>query len=190
LTLYVREDAILAQLDPWIESFADPIWLADGQTEDTAALAKRAGFEGRLRDLNKKIAHLTAALEEGGDLPVLLDQLRRRSAERDDLHARLAASGGGTTMSRKQIEALVAELGGITGLLSEATPEERASIYAELGIRLVYDDRTNQVTATADLSRVANRVGGATRYKLPRSLAPTEMEVSLAERLWELGFAA
>ncbi len=49
---------------------------------------------------------------------------------------------------------------GLVGMLSVATAEERVSVYEGLGLRLVYDDRAKWVMATADLSRVTNRVGG------------------------------
>ncbi len=60
--------------------------------------------------------------------------------------------------------AFVGELGGIATILQQATPKERAAAYSALGLRLTYDDRTRQVRVTADLARVANRVGGPTRY--------------------------
>ena len=41
-TLYVREDAIVRHLDPWIESFADSAWLAESQTGDPVAAARHA----------------------------------------------------------------------------------------------------------------------------------------------------
>jgi hypothetical protein len=115
---------------------------------------------GTVRDLNKKSADLTGALEEGSDVKPVLNQLRRRTGDRAALQAPLAAPAGRTTLSPKQFEAFLADLGGMTGLLKRAIPDERPSIYAELGIRLVYGDRTNRVRATREFSRVANRVGG------------------------------
>ncbi len=67
-----------------------------------------------------------------------------------------------TKMTRAEITALVQRVNGIAALLEEAEPVERAAAYADLGIRLVYDHRTSQVLATADLTRVAKRVGGGT----------------------------
>ncbi|MGO9197990.1 MAG: hypothetical protein ACLQK4_12795 [Acidimicrobiales bacterium] len=76
--------------------------------------------------------------------------------------ARVAATVAPSTLTPGEIAALVEELGGISSILQEATPEERSAAYAALGLRLTYDDRTHQVRVTADLARVPNRVGGGT----------------------------
>ena len=59
-------------------------------------------------------------------------------------------------MSAAQISELAEELGGLSAVLGEATGAERAQVYANLGLRLDYDPRLRRVTATADLSRVAD----------------------------------
>ena len=161
-TLYVSEAAILRKLDPWIASLADPAWLAESQTADPVALARRAGLQSALAELDQKIARLLAAIEAGHEAGPLAAQLARRSAEREALRARLAAAALPKTLSTAEIAELLAAVGGITNVLRRATPAERAAVYATLGVRLVYDDRTNQVNVTADLGGVGVRVGGGT----------------------------
>nr|WP_242657356.1 kinetochore protein SPC24 [Mycobacterium talmoniae] len=95
--------------------------------------------------------------------------LRRRTAERDHLKARLEQAERPRVMSAAQISELVEELGGLSAVLGEATGAERAQVYASLGLRLDYDPHLRQVKATADLSRVAGCViAAAPLNTLPR----------------------
>jgi site-specific DNA recombinase len=160
-TLYVKESAILAKLDPWIESFADPGWLAQSQTAVPAAAARLAGLRAQLGDLDRAIGNLLTAVEAGGDSRLLTAQLARREAEREAMLVRLAQAAG-TAMTKDQIEAILRALGGIGQILRDASTSERASVYQSLGLRMVYDDRSHQVRVTADLARVAGGVGGGT----------------------------
>src|SRR6202034_4081266 len=120
-TLYVAESAILAHLDPWIETLAEPTWLADSQRESPAAAAGRPGLQAQLGELNRRIANLLDAIESGGDPKLLLDQLTRRTAEREAVKARIARAIAPTILDAEQIAAIVAELGGIASILRNAT---------------------------------------------------------------------
>ncbi len=61
------------------------------------------------------------------------------------------------------------ELGGMTSILGEATPPEKASMYQGLGLHLVYQPDQNAVVAIADLGRALSRVGGGTCGLTPRA---------------------
>ncbi len=63
------------------------------------------------------------------------------------------------------------ELGGMTSILGEATPPEKASMYQGLGLHLAYQPDQNAVVAIADLGRAFSRVGGGTRTLTPRAPA-------------------
>lgn|GEM_PF-3309731 len=125
-------------------------------------LAKTAGLHAQLGELDRKIAHLMDAIEAGGQVKVLLEQLARRSAERDALKARTAMAAGPSVLTPAQVTDILERLGGLTAALHEATVQERADVYAALGIRMTYDYRSHQLRVTADLARVAARVGGGT----------------------------
>lgn len=161
-TVYLREDAVTARLDEWIASLADPDDLARGQEVDPVAGAGCAALQRQLSEVNGKIAALIAALESGVAVEDLTAALRRRTAERDELKARLEQAERPRVMSATQISELVEELGGLSTVLGAATGAERAGVYASLGLRLDYDPQLQRVTATADLSRVAGRVRGGT----------------------------
>ena len=53
-------------------------------------------------------------------------------------------------------------LGGLVRILEEASPQDRAALYHELGVRLHYHPDTHCVHAKADFARVARGVGGGT----------------------------
>lgn len=159
-TVYLREDAVTPRLDEWIASLADPEDLARGQEVDRGA--GNAALLRQLSEANRKVAALVAAVESGVAVEDLTDALRRRTAERDELKARLERVEQPRAMSAAQVTELVQELGGLAAVLGEATGAERAQVYASLGLRLDYDPHLRQVKATADLSRVAGCVRGGT----------------------------
>ncbi|MGC7246297.1 serine recombinase, partial [Mycobacteroides abscessus subsp. massiliense] len=133
-----------------------------GQHVDPTADAGYAALQCQLSEANRKVAALVTAVESGVAVEDLADALRVRTAERDELKARLERAERPSVMSAAQISALVEELGGLAAVLSEATGPERAQVYASLGLRLDYDPHGQRVTAAADLSRVAGRVRGGT----------------------------
>jgi site-specific DNA recombinase len=133
-----------------------------GRSSTPVAGAGYAALQRQLSDANRKVAALIAALESGVAIEDLTAALRQRTAERDELTARLERVERPCAMSAAQISELVEELGGLSAVLKEATGSERAQVYASLGLRLDYDPQLQRVTATADLSRVAGCVRGGT----------------------------
>ena len=129
---------------------------------DPAAGTGYAALQRQLRDANAKVAALVTAVESGVAVADLTAALRQRTAERDELKARLEQVERPRVMSAAQISELVEELGGLSAVLGAATCAERAEVYASLGLRLEYDPYLRQVKATADLSRVAGCVRGGT----------------------------
>ncbi|BBY35324.1 serine recombinase [Mycolicibacter minnesotensis] len=159
-TVYLREDAVTPRLDEWIASLADPEDLARGQEVDPEA--DNVALLRQLSEANSKVAALVAAVESGVAVEDLTDALRRRTAERDELKARLERAERPRAMSAAQVTELVQELGGLAAVLGEATGAERAQVYASLGLRLDFDPNLRQVKATVDISRVAGCVRGGT----------------------------
>ncbi|MCA2286215.1 serine recombinase, partial [Mycobacterium avium] len=153
---------VTARLDEWIATLADPEDLARGQDVDPAGGTGYAALQRQLREANAKVAALVTAVESGVAVEDLTAALRRRTAERDELKARLEQAERPRLMSAAQISELVEELGGLSAVLGAATGAERAEVYATLGLRLDYDPHLRQVKATADLSRVAGCVRGGT----------------------------
>ena len=71
----------------------------------------------QLSEANGKVAALVAAVESGVAVEDLTAALRRRSAERDELKARLEQAERPSVMSATQISELVEELGGLSAVL-------------------------------------------------------------------------
>ena len=161
-TVYLREDEVTRRLDQWIATLADPEDLARGQEMNPTAGAGYAALQRQLSEANSKVLALVAAVESGVAVEDLTAALRRRTAERDELNARLERVERPSAMSAAQISQLVEELGGLSAVLGKATGAERAQVYASLGLRLDYDPYLRRVKATADLSRVAGCVRGGT----------------------------
>jgi len=144
-TVYLREDEITPRLDEWIATLADPEELARGQDADPAAEPGYGALQRQLSEANRKVAALITALESGVAVEDLTAALRRRTAERDELKARLERTERPRAMSAAQISALVEELGGLSSVLGHATGAERAQVYASLGLRLDFDPYLRRV---------------------------------------------
>jgi site-specific DNA recombinase len=129
---------------------------------DPAAGAGYAALQRQLSEANSKVAALVTAVESGVAVEDLTAALRRRTAERDELKARLERAESPCAMTAAQISELVEALGGLSAVLGEAAGAERAQVYASLGLRLDYDPDLRRVKAPADLSRVAGCVRGGT----------------------------
>ncbi len=80
-----------------------------------------AALQRQLSEANSRVAALVTALESGVAVEDLTAALRRRTAERDELKARLERAERPRAMSAAQIGELVEELGGLSAVLGEAT---------------------------------------------------------------------
>jgi site-specific DNA recombinase len=156
-SFYVREDAILPKIDAWLASLITPEMLAAHQ-HDPATSARTSAIRAQISELDKRIANLSRAIELGGDLKTLVEQLARRTAERDGLMARLRHEGSRSNWSAAEMARALDELGGIAALLPTADAAERAKLYATLGLRLDYNHELRRVRATADKVCVPGRV--------------------------------
>ncbi len=154
LTVYVREDAILAPLDGWLAGAFSPQTLqtsiaqleaSQPQVDVQVDTARRA-----LEEADRKLGRHRAALEAGAD-PMLVAQWSREvQAERAIAEARLATLGAGQAqgrMSKEQIRDVVDALGGLLKVLQRAEPEDKAEVYRQLGLTLTYDHETQKVLA-------------------------------------------
>lgn len=120
-SLYVREDAIVPALDAWIEGLTSPEMLSAVPPETLNGGATSA-LRQQIADLDRKIAALVTAVESGGDIAALTEQLSRRSRERDGLQARLRATPDPAQPTPAEMSAALAELGGVGALLGQVRP--------------------------------------------------------------------
>jgi hypothetical protein len=156
-SLYVREDAILPALDDWIASLTSPDALESHQLL-TSGTSDAEALKAEITAVDRKISSLLAAVESGADLPQLTDQLRRRAKEREGLEARLRALPEQRRLDANELQAVIAQLGGVGRVLASADPKARHEVYESLGLRLEFDTNLRRVTAVATQACVFNRV--------------------------------
>ena len=104
-----------SRLDEWIATLADPEDLARGQEVDPVAGAGYAALQRQPSEANSKVAALVTAVESGVAVEDLTAALRRRTAERDELKARLERAETPCAMSAAQIRELVEDWAGVSG---------------------------------------------------------------------------
>jgi hypothetical protein len=115
-----------------------------------------------MADCDVRIKRLLESIESGIDHELVAPRVRELQAERARLEATLGAYNLWRPLSAREIAEWADSLGGVVQVLKQANPEDRAALYAELGLTLRYDPTRQQIKATAELSRVARGVGGGT----------------------------
>jgi site-specific DNA recombinase len=186
-TVYVRESAIVPRLDDWLAELFKPSNLAGTVAAmvaagdvDESTEARAEGARRKLADCDDRLGKYRAALEGGADPVVVAGWMAEVQGERLVAEAEQAAAGGSAPRSAEAVRELVAGLGDIARALSEATDEERAAVYAELGISVLYDPlrRVVSIEARPFEPCATERVGGPTGNLGPR---PVVMESRWSE---------
>lgn len=149
-------------VDRWLPTLADPEWLAASQEPDDRIAAEHAHINQQLAEIDRAAQNLVSAIEAGTDPALINPRLGQLRTEREQLDRRRATLAAPDRLSPADIDALLNELGGMTSILGEAAPPEKARIYQGLGLHLVYQPDQNALVATADLGRIFSRVGGGT----------------------------
>jgi site-specific DNA recombinase len=108
----------------------------------TAAVARR-----RIAECDRKLAQHRAALEAGADPTVITQWMAETQAQRVAAQAQLRQTGGQRRMTGEEIETMVNALGGLVQVLFEAESNDKAEIYAQLGLRLTYRPQEQLVEA-------------------------------------------
>ena len=157
-SVYVREDHILEQLDPWLAKAFSPSRLtatvqamADAQHDDVDQQAIKAARE-TLANCTTRLDRYRAALDSGADPTVVSRWIADVQAEQVTAEATLRRLTGRRTMSTDEIHRVVEALGNITAVLRDADPADKALIYRELGLNLTYRPTARTVSAQASPS--------------------------------------
>ena len=162
-SVYVREDAIVSKLDSWLAEIVTPEALAEAQAAPPDATAYADTTKVAIANCDLRIKRLMQSVEEA-DMP--MEWVSRRIVElrneRDRLERSLPHRANWRPFSAGEIEAIATSLGGLVHALQQASPTDRAAIYAQLGVQLTYDPASNQVRAEVDLARGPGGVGGGT----------------------------
>ena len=163
--IYLREDAVMASVDRWLATeLNDPDWIASAAGPDAAEVARADVLREKLAAVEAKITNLVAAVEGADSAPeVLIDQLSARTHERDKLKGELARLAARRAIAAEEVEELIDYVGGLASALREATDEEKADLYQELGLDLTYEPLAHQLRAElVPGGRLNGRVRGGT----------------------------
>ncbi|BCY07345.1 recombinase family protein [Actinoplanes sp. L3-i22] len=157
--VYLREDVVTGPIDAWLASAFSATnlnhtvsALVDAQAPDVAEVG--AGQVQRaIAACDAKLGQYRAALEAGSDPVLVTEWITETQTERSRLERQLADAAAPTRrMGIAEVRALVESLGDVGAVLRRASPEDKAQVYREMGLRLTYAPETKTVRADVDLS--------------------------------------
>lgn len=167
---YVKESAILPELDRWLAQLFDPenldntvAQLLAASESDEATDAKVEAARRKLADCDDRLGKYRAALDSGADPVVVAGWMSEVQAERLVAEAALAAAAPSEPLSEDTLRGIIKGLGDMAQVLADAEPKDKADVYSNLGITLTYHPDQRKVVAEAGVNRCATeRVGGGT----------------------------
>jgi len=143
-TVYVREDEVMPALDGWLASLFDPLNLdetcrvlaaASGPSDADEATVEAA--RRKLADCDQRLAKYRAALDNGADPTIVSTWISEVQGERLAAERAVAASRS-AVLTADDVRQVLDELGDLGGVLADADPEQKAKVYADLGVTLTY----------------------------------------------------
>jgi site-specific DNA recombinase len=154
-SMAVAEARILPVLDTWLARLFDPEHFDETvetllKADQPARSGPPAVTEARKLgdDARARIARHVTAIDAGVDPGLLVEQTRRAQADlarANGIIAAHTARASITTLTASAIRTALKRHRGLPGLLQQvATPDERRSLYADLGITLIYERRSLQ----------------------------------------------
>ncbi|MHB2023615.1 MAG: recombinase family protein [Mycobacteriales bacterium] len=154
--VYLREDAVLPQLDGWLASLFEPPHLEktidalasaapDGSVRDEdAAEARRV-----LAETDAQLDRYRAALDAGADPAVVAGWIADAQARRTQAEQLLHRGHAPRRMTQDEIATLVRGLGNLLATVRAAHPADKGEIYRKLGIGLTYQPEDKLVVVEA-----------------------------------------
>jgi site-specific DNA recombinase len=108
--------------------------------------------QAKLAECDRKLAQYRAALDAGGDPSVVARWITETETERARYQAQKRPAPPRASMTRQEITALVSAPADILANLGDAEPADKAEIYTQFGIRLIYRPQSRTVRAEASLN--------------------------------------
>jgi site-specific DNA recombinase len=174
----MREDVMVGPLDARLASAFDPVGrrrtihaLADVSHVDDGPDPRVAAARAVIQSCDAKLNRYRMALDAGADPAVVAAWIKATQAERaraeQDLRGHTAAPRSAMTV--EQVTELVDSLGDLTVAMREASPEDKAEVYRQFGLRLTFHPDKQMAHAQVD--------SGMRRWETVRveggTLAPT-----------------
>jgi site-specific DNA recombinase len=151
----------LDPLDAWLASKFEPRHLpatidelAAATTSQHDAPAEDGEIDAKIAECGRKLAQYRAALDAGADPATVARWITETEAERARYQAakRAAPLRVAPSMSRDEITSVVTALSDLLIVLRQADPADKAEIYTQLGLRLVYHPGDHTVRAEAHVN--------------------------------------
>lgn len=142
ISVYLREDRLLPQLDTWLSRKFDPIALASTVRELEAAQGDEPEpdeeAEREIAECDAKLRQHRAALEAGVDPVLVTTWMNETQAKHAAAEARPRKPTGRRRMTRDEITTLVKAIGDVMRVLKDADPADKVEVYGQLGLTLTY----------------------------------------------------
>jgi site-specific DNA recombinase len=175
--VYFRQDAVEPLLDGWLTSIFDAEHIEEtcqllaeaNMAIGDKDLVKREAVRRSLADCDRRLVQYRKLLDEGCDPKVASQWISEVQAERLVADRVLGTLIPTQSLTAGDMRRLIDSVEDKVRMLTEADTEDKAALYAELGIRLTYDPNRKVVNVEAQPDSWAlDRVGGGTRYSAPR----------------------
>jgi site-specific DNA recombinase len=144
------------ELDRWLARLFDPENLDDtiaqllvaSKADDTCDTKVEAA-QRKLVDCDDRLGKYRAALDSGADPAVVTGWMSEVQGERLAAEAVLSASGPSEALSEASLRTMIESLGDVAQVLAEADPKDKAAVYTDLGITVIYHPEQRRAVVEA-----------------------------------------
>jgi len=164
---YVREDALVEALDQWLDELFAPEradqtaqLIVDAAAEDASHTTQIEQARERLVRARQQLGQYRRSLDDGADATTLTAWITDAAADERAAIAELdaATASAPPTLTIDGVLDVVANLGGMAGVLAAASPDDRARFYEALGVSARYDGTARAATLSIEIPRGAKGV--------------------------------
>ncbi|MBE1584544.1 hypothetical protein ACFPOI_43565 [Nonomuraea angiospora] len=134
--------------------------MSGAQLADDHRLAELETVRQAVAECERKLTSYRALVDAGSDPAVVVGWIAETEAKRKVEQMRLdkVMSKIPKRLTEEEIAEMVATIGDIRRALRTADPQDKAEVYGELGLRLIYEPARNAVIAQAELGRSCTKV--------------------------------
>ena len=116
----------------------DGYWDLDTATDRLRRSGREFDLREQLKACEGKLARYRDLVEHDADLTIAAPWIAEVERERKRIERELGRKPTSGRLTKAEIKTLVRQLKDIVAVLADADPEDRRSIYAELGVNLTY----------------------------------------------------
>ncbi|MDH2426478.1 recombinase family protein [Sphaerisporangium sp. TRM90804] len=154
-TVYVREDHIVAELDPWICQVFAPAnvkrtveKLLDVQNNEVDRAAIHAA-EKAIDDCDRRMIRYRSTIDAGGDPQEVGKWMAETRAERLQAEGRMRTITRTHEITEKEVKEMIPKATEMVRILQRADPVDKNDLYTQMGLHLVYNPSERVVLVEA-----------------------------------------